>query len=219
VDGLAPGRTARDLGAGTGKFTGQLVRTGARVIAVEPIAEMRAKIEQLAGVCVLSGAAESIPLPDSAVDAVLCAQAFHWFATSAALAEIRRALRPGGILGLVWNVRDERVDWVAALSRIMAPYEGGAPRFHSGAWRRAFPAVGFGELIGAEFQHEHVGPPERVIVDRVLSVSFIAALPVADREQVAAAVRHLITSHPDLAGRDVVTYPYRTLAFSCRRAA
>src|SRR5687767_436287 len=99
--GLEPGRTVVDLGAGTGKFTRRLLATGARVIAVEPVAGMRAKLStDLPEVEVVEGSATSIPLADSSVDAIVCAQAFHWFATPEALAEMHRVLTPGGILGL-----------------------------------------------------------------------------------------------------------------------
>jgi len=95
--GLGPGKTVIDLGAGTGKFTPRLVATGARVVAVEPVAEMRAKlVAAVSNVAALEGTAEAIPRPDASVDAVVCAQSFHWFATRAALAEIHRVLKPGG---------------------------------------------------------------------------------------------------------------------------
>ncbi|PWC35942.1 class I SAM-dependent methyltransferase [Azospirillum sp. TSO35-2] len=216
--GLGEGKIALDLGAGTGKFTPYLSRTGATVVAVEPVGAM---LDQLVrhnpGVEAKPGSATAIPLADGTVDAVVCAQAFHWFANRDALAEIRRVLKPGGVLGLIWNVRDERVGWVAALTGIMTPYEGDAPRYHSGAWRRLFPADGFGPLQERRFSHGHRGTPERVIVDRTLSVSFIAALPAAERERVAETVRAMIAATPELAGRDEVTFPYETAAFFCRR--
>jgi SAM-dependent methyltransferase len=102
--GLGPGRVVVDLAAGTGKLARQLVPSGARVVAVEPLAEMRALIP--AGIEVLEGTAESIPLPDASADAVTVAQAFHWFDAEAALREIGRVLRPDGMLALVSNRRD-----------------------------------------------------------------------------------------------------------------
>ncbi|RBP02319.1 methyltransferase family protein [Roseiarcus fermentans] len=211
--GLGPGKTALDLGAGTGKFTPRLVATGARVTAVEPVAAMRAEFRRAnPDIDIAEGRAEAIPAADASVDAVVCAQSFHWFATPAALAEIRRVLKVGGALGLVWNVRDLRVGWVAALDEIMRPYESDAPRHESGAWRNAFPAPGFSALDERRFAHAHEGPPERVIVDRVLSVSFIAALDAAERAKVEDAVRGLIAAAPDLSGRDRVAFPYETVA-------
>ena len=113
--GLGPGREVADVGAGTGKFTALLATTGATVVGVEPVDAMRAKIDalQLPTVRAMAGTAQAIPLSAATLDAVVCAQAFHWFATRDALDEFHRVLRPGGKLGLVWNVRDESVDWVA----------------------------------------------------------------------------------------------------------
>ncbi|QNM96836.1 class I SAM-dependent methyltransferase [Chitinimonas koreensis] len=216
--GLGAGRRVLDLGAGTGKFSGLLAASGATVVAVEPVEAMRAQLAaRLPQVDVQAGTAEAIPLADASCDLVACAQAFHWFATPPALAEIRRVLKPGGELLLVWNVRDESVDWVAALTELMTPYEGDTPRFHSGAWRSVFPAEGFGPLAETAFDYVHAGPAEQVVVDRVLSVSFIAALPDAERERVAERLRALVAGHPALAGRAEVRFPYRTLAYRARR--
>ncbi len=211
---LAPGRTVVDLGAGTGKFTPRLVATGARVIAVEPVAAMLAKLSSaLPEVTALAGTAASMPLPDASVDAVVCAQAFHWFATAEALREIHRVLKPGGRLGLVWNMRDARVPWVARLDAIVNAYEGDTPRYYTGAWRAAFPFEGFGPFVERHFAHGHTGAPEDVIVNRVRSTSFIAGLPDGERAKVDAALRALVAGEPELAGREEATVPYETAAF------
>lgn len=215
---LGPGRTVLDLGAGTGKFTRLLANTGARVIAVEPVEAMRNKLaSDLPEVSVRDGAAESIPAADAAVDALVCAQAFHWFATKAALDEMYRVIAPNGRLGLVWNVRDETVPWVARLSELIAPYETGTPRFHTGDWRKPFPHPGFGPLEETRLPHGHTGPAEQVVVDRILSVSFIAALPRDEQERLAGRIRALIAAEPTLAGRAAVTFPYVTLACAATR--
>jgi len=111
-----------------------------------------------------------------------------------------------------------RVGWVAALDVIMRPYEVEAPRHESGAWRKAFPAIGFSALSERRFAYVHEGPPERVIVDRVLSVSYIAALGDTERAKITEAVRALIAETPDLAGRERVAYPYETIACWCFKA-
>ncbi|MCW6532285.1 methyltransferase domain-containing protein [Sphingomonas sp. MMSM20] len=215
---LAPGRDVLEIGAGTGKFIPLLRATGAHVLALEPVAAMRARLAQdHRDVTVLDGSAAAIPLADGAVDAVVCAQAFHWFATADALTEMRRVLRPGGVLGLIWNVRDEEVPWVAALTALTDPWEAGTPRYRSGAWRKVFPAPGFVEIGERAVRHAHVGSAAAVIVDRTLSVSFIAALPDAARDEVERQVRALIADTPALAGGGEIAFPYVTRMFAFRR--
>jgi len=107
-------RTVLDLAAGTGKLTERLLELDVDVIAVEPLEEMRVLVPAAAQS--MTGTAEEIPLADSSVDAVVVGQAFHWFDPPRALAEIARVLRPGGALGLFWNLDDDRVPWVAELA-------------------------------------------------------------------------------------------------------
>ena len=95
--GRRAGRTLLELGAGTGKLTRALTGSGARVIALEPVASMRACWPQTAPAAEpLDAVAEAIPLGDASVDAVFAAQAYHWFDPEAATAEVARVLRPGG---------------------------------------------------------------------------------------------------------------------------
>ena len=171
---LGPGRTVVDLAAGTGKLTRPLLSTGAEVVAVEPVAEMRAELP--AGARVMDGTAEAMPLATASADAVAVAQAFHWFEGDAALAEIHRVLRPGGALALVWNRRRMDEPLNRAIEELLAPHRGHPSAFHTGAWRAAFERT---ELFGP-FE-ERVFPNEQVLdadglVDRIASVSFIAAL-------------------------------------------
>ncbi|WP_296187092.1 class I SAM-dependent methyltransferase [Pseudomonas sp. UBA1879] len=207
-----------DLGAGTGKFTRLLSPLTRHLTAVEPVEAMRLEFAKaLPDTPVMPGTAEALPLPDNTVDAVVCAQAFHWFANQAALAEIHRVLKPGGRLGLIWNVRDESVDWVAEITRIITPYEGDTPRFHTGQWRLPFNGPHFAAPELSCFTYGHVGPAETVIMNRFLSVSFIAALPDAEKAVVAEQLRDLIKTHPALRGRDSIEFPYQTQAYLCRR--
>ncbi|VVJ22837.1 SAM-dependent methyltransferase [Amycolatopsis camponoti] len=106
-------RRVLDLGAGTGKLTLGLAELGLDVTAVEPDPEMRAELARtVPGAASLEGRAERIPLPDAGVDAVFVGQAFHWFDVPAAMTEIARVLRPGGVLVPMWNYEDDSVPWV-----------------------------------------------------------------------------------------------------------
>jgi SAM-dependent methyltransferase len=189
---LQPGTTVLDLAAGTGKLTRLLVRSGAAVVAVEPIAEMRAELSrQVPGVSVLAGTAEQIPLADGTVDAVTVASAFHWFEVERALREIRRVLVPAGGLALVWNARDERSALQHALSELMGPLRGDAPARGDRDWRSLLAASGlFERTERVLFPHEQL-VDEDGLVARVLSVSFVGALPAAARREIEERVRVL----------------------------
>ncbi|MGP3536228.1 class I SAM-dependent methyltransferase [Microbacterium sp. RD1] len=123
---LAPARLGdhalrvADVGAGTGKLTRVVRDLGAQVVAIDPDAAMlRTLRENVVGVPTYRGTAEAVPLPDAGMDAVVFGQAWHWVKIEAACAEAGRVLRPGGVLALVWNIRDDREDWVARLTAVM----------------------------------------------------------------------------------------------------
>ncbi|MGN8024770.1 class I SAM-dependent methyltransferase [Microbacterium sp. 22242] len=114
-------RTIVDIGAGTGKLTRAVLGLGVTsVTAVDPDEKMlEALRERTPGVQTVVGTAEALPLADATADGAVLGQAWHWVEPVAASREIGRVVRPGGALGLIWNVRDERVDWVRRLSGIM----------------------------------------------------------------------------------------------------
>ncbi len=195
--GLRPGAVVADVGAGTGKLTRQLLERGLRVVAVEPVGGMRALLARTApGADVRAGQAESLPLDDGGVDGIVAAQAFHWFATAATLSEFARVLRPDGRLGLIWNRRDDGQPLQAALGRLLAPYRRGTPAHADDSWKAAFSAGAPFELA-AEHRVAHAQALDADgLVDRVLSISFIAALPEAGARTVEAQVRALAAEGP-----------------------
>src|SRR5437763_3088354 len=120
--GLRPGRVVVDVAAGTGKLTRLLVPAGARVVAVEPQAEMLALLRgAVPEAKALEGTAEELPLPDEAADAVTVASAFHWFDRERALRELARVLRPAGALALVFNTRDPESELQRELTELLRP--------------------------------------------------------------------------------------------------
>lgn len=192
---LGPDMAVLDLGAGTGKLTAQLLQTRARMVAVEPVDEMLEELRRrVPRAEARAGTAESIPADDGEFDAVVVAQAFHWFDHPRALDEIARVLTPGGALGLVWNRRDERdVLWVQ-VEQLLAPHRAGTPAHRDGAWRRALQAdPRYAPLRLMEFDHQQQADAD-LLVDRVASISFVAALPERDRTGLLADVRGLATS-------------------------
>ena len=160
-------RTVLDLGAGTGKLTRDLVARGFDVIAVDPSEGMRTELGRaLPDVRVLAGSGESIPLDAGSVDAVLVAQAWHWGDATRAVPEVARVLRPGGRLGLLWNLRAELDGWPQALGRLLRRY--GSMEDHSDA-----PPVGppFGAIERHDIAWSNPISPE-ALIDLVASRSY-----------------------------------------------
>lgn len=110
--------TAVDIGAGTGISSGLFAARGARVIAVEPNAQMRA-LALASGLDAREGQADATGLPGAWADIVACFQAFHWFATGAAVAEFVRLLRRSGRIALVWNERDDGDAFTLGYGRVV----------------------------------------------------------------------------------------------------
>ena len=212
----APGLRAVDLAAGTGQLTEVLVAAGADVTAVEPLANMRAELERaLPSVRAMDGTAEQMPLPDASADAVLVGQAFHWFDAPAALAEIARVLVPGGALGLIWNLRDEGVPWMADLTVAL---RGAADvlAVSRGISERPLESDRFTAAERREF-------PNPVAFDRArlrewaASTSRIAVLPEGEREAALDGVVRLADEHPALANRRTFDMPFVAVAVRATR--
>ena len=211
--GVRMGADVVELGPGTGKLTRLLVAEGARVVTVEPVADMRQKLtEAVPGVRVVDGTAEATTLPSASADAVVAAQAFHWFRGDEALAEMHRVLRPGGRVGLMWAIRDERVPWVRALYDLIEPYEAAVPRYRRGGWRAVFERTElFTPLDEAHYAFDQEMDADRLAL-RLASMSFLAVLPDDERHRLQEEARALVA---DLGERFVL--PHVVDVFWCRR--
>ena len=201
-------RDVLDLGAGTGKLTTRLVERGLQVVAVDPIAEMLEMLRTaLPDTPALLGSAEQIPLPDNAVDAVLVAQAWHWFDQERAVAEIARVLRPGGRLGVLWNTRDERSGWVKDFGRIVGLE-------HDRDNATVDLPEPFTDIATHQVEWTNYITPQ-ALIDYVASRSYCITSPAEVRTRTLDEVRELLVSHPSLANATGLAMPYITV---CVRA-
>jgi len=218
--GIGPGKTVLDLAAGTGKLTRELVSSGAQIVAVEPIPEMRAKLASAVPEAeIRDGTAEAIPAENHSVDAVVVGQAFHWFDGIRALSELRRVLGPDGGLALIWQSRDASVPWVAKLNAIIDRADDGHPRFRTEAWRQAFDVTAlFDPLEKAEFAYVQRASAE-TLVDRVASISYVAAMSEERRQVFLDDVRELLATDSATAGQVVIELPHRVDVYVTRPRA
>lgn len=221
-----PGRPVRllDLGAGTGKLTAQLASlvigsSPVTVVAVEPDPQMLAELHrQLPGVSALPGRAESIPLPDGSVDAVLAGQAAHWFDLDLAMPEISRVLAPAGVLAALWNADDDRQDWIASLHQV----SGRASTPSLSAMRESDDSNGITDWLagaGSELYWplEHAGfeHAQRQTADSLIGTmrthSMFLIMEPAEREATLARVRDFLAATPQTAGGEF-NLPIYTIA-------
>ena len=216
--GLRAGVTVVDVAAGTGKLTRLLVPSGARVVAVEPVAPMRAYLEETCpGAEVLDGVAEDLPFADASVDAVTVAQAFHWFDGARAVASFARVLRPGGVLAVVYNHRDRQAPWLAAVNQLVEAQREETPHHWDGRWQDALAqSPSFTALPRADFDNPQVLTPDE-FVGRIRSLSFVGAMAPDAQSALLASVAALVAEHPDTAGRAELVVGQRTSVQTWRR--
>ena len=207
-DAGATVRDVLDLGAGTGKLTSRLVERGLNVVAVDPIPELLDVLRTtLPDTPALLGTAEQIPLPDNSIDAVLVAQAWHWFDPARAVAEVVRVLRPGGRLGLLWNVRDERLGWVKDFGKIVGLE-------HDWATMAVELPEPFTDVTTHRVEWTNYVTPQ-TLIDYVASRSYCITSPAEVRSRTLDEVRTLLATHPALANSTGIALPYITV---CVRA-
>lgn len=210
-----PYQEVLDVGTGTGTFTHQLEYWIPAVHAVEPDMRMLTILRRSCPNAIASlGSAEALPLPTDSVDAVFAVGSWHWFAHDAATAEIARVLRPGGRLGVAWNIPDDSVPWVADLNTIIHRHH--APGREPGTF--VLPP-------GAPF-----APPQSLVLcwdwevkldDLVLSLgtySHVLARPPQERSFLLGKAERYINEHVDV-NEDVIRMPIRTVCYRAQLLA
>jgi len=203
-----------DLGAGTGKLTAAVAAAGHRVIAVEPLAEMRERLSaSVAGARVLDGSAEAIPLAPESVDAVVVGAAFHWFDQERALTEIVRVLRGARVLAMLGNSLDSTLAWQRELRGLLGPATLGRP----GHWPEPERLLrDFAEVEDSEFPHSQPIDLAR-LRDYANSRSGFAVMPQALRDERLAQIGSL-WQRTFGGGGDPAEVRWITLVRRCRAA-
>jgi SAM-dependent methyltransferase len=203
-----------DLGAGTGKLTLGLAELGLEVTAVEPDPEMRAELGRtVPSATSLPGQAERIPLPDAEIDAVFVGQAFHWFDVPAAMTEIARVLRPGGVLVPMWNYEDDSVPWVAEFGKLSRT---GVSRAWTDGDQEPATHPAFEPFESRTFHHVQRRTAESLLETIATHSHMIVADP-AEAAAGLAEIRQFLAANPHTASGEF-DLPLRTWVFRARRS-
>lgn len=177
--GLVPGAVVADVGSGTGKLSELFLDRGYRVIGIEPNDEMREAAEGLKerypDFVNLAGQAETLPLEDHSVQAVMAGQAFHWFDPGKTRVELARVLVPDGLVMLIWNDRSpDATPFLRAYERLLTErcpeYSAISAQYANPSILRAFfGAAGYSE---ERFYNEQIFDWEG-LKGRALSSSYV----------------------------------------------
>lgn len=217
VDAMLPDGAVRvlDLGAGTGKLTGALIERGLDVVAVDPSASMlEVLVRRVPGARAVVATAEALPRDAASFDAasfdvVTVAQAWHWVDAPRASAEVARVLRPGGTLSLVWNIRDESVEWIRRFGEIA-----GSERSFRDLGEEPLVGPGFGPFERAEFPWSRSMTRDEVL-DLVRSRSWFLT---ADEDRRHEMIRDISRLVDDASIDGMVEMAYVTEVFRTRTA-
>ncbi|KII94948.1 hypothetical protein PLICRDRAFT_47946 [Plicaturopsis crispa FD-325 SS-3] len=235
VNGKPPLNIA-EIGSGTGIFTRALLAhpdwssAVGQLKAIEPSEGMRAtfaKNTKDKRVSTSHGTFHATGVEDGWADLVILAQAYHWCHPEydAAAAEFARILKPDGVVIFIWNLEDRNgAAWVAQLRKSYEEYEQGTPQFRLGLWRATFDTPSYKQFF--------VPPEEKVwnyplvatsdiVVQRILSKSYIAVLPEDKKAAVSKEVQAIVEKGEGKVWVDeangVFEYPYYTKAVVMRR--
>lgn len=203
-----------DIGAGTGKLTRAVLAAGAEAVAVDPDPRMLAALrEAVPGVETLDGTAERLPLPDASMDAAVAGQAWHWVEPAAASREVGRVVRPGGVLGLIWNSRDSDAPLVRRLMTVLPP----SPAEEYVTGQGPDVRAPFASPEGREWRWTRT-MDRPALVAMMRSRSFYLTASAAERATADDALGALLDDL-DVLGEATIEVPYVTRAFRAARPA
>ena len=204
-----------DIGAGTGILSKLLAPRVKTVFAVEPNSEMRLAAAEYCkdtpNVAVVNGSAEATTLPDSSVDFITAAQAFHWFKLEEARQDFSRILRPGGKVALAWNVRDTVSpigrEYESLLKSFCADYHSsGGGSIENLAYRLLFKNSIYDSRIFPNDRHVDL----ETLIGYALSTSYA---PIRGDEIYPAFIKSLIKFYETFAENGSVLLPMTTQSY------
>lgn len=203
-----------DVGAGTGKLTEVLLRLGHRVTAVEPSQDMLAQLRSAyPHLPTRLATGEGTGLAERSQDVVTYGQSWHWADPVAATREADRILRPGGVLGLIWNFMDHTDPRIAAVEAAMHSLDGGVSPTDDSARAVAAPF-----LVSERREFTSRQPmTTRSLADLVTTRSYYLARPQREQAELRRRVDAAVAAAFGSVGEEVIEVRHVTMAHAFRR--
>jgi ubiquinone/menaquinone biosynthesis C-methylase UbiE len=199
--GLHEGSKVMELASGTGKFTKAIRDNGYDLVTVEPsvgmIESFRKNFPEIP--CV-QGDSYKLPFDDNTFDALIIAQAFHWFADDASMKELARVLKSGGKLGMIWNQEDlsdlPEDHWQVQVSNYILSFDGDVPQYRHMKWPLAIKGQSY---VNPDYQEAYFKWQKKNNIEDIWpyweSRSYITALPKEKKIEVKAKVEELLKKY------------------------
>lgn len=207
-----PEQRVVDMGAGTGQLSRGFIEAGCHVDAVEPDNRMREVLAETPGLnSAVAGTAEQLPFADASATVIAGAQMWHWVNPELGVPETARVLRPGGVLAIIWNLRDDRTEWVHDMHEYV-----GLPDSYSYFQGAEVPDIGgpYGSTQVAEFEFTRPSSADELVG----LISTFSHVGTSERlAEIQAGVREIANTHPDIAGQETFEVPYVTNVFTAIR--
>ncbi|CAF1575592.1 unnamed protein product, partial [Adineta steineri] len=156
--------------------------------------------------------AEHIPFDDSSIDIIICAQAFHWFATHQTLTELNRVLKSNGLLILIWNNSDNQgIEWADNITKYVDSFKPkDVSRYKSMEWKAVFENQNlFSLLQQKQFSHKQRVTRD-LVLNRILSTSFVAALPSDEQTKLVDNVKKMLNDIEEIRNVNEFDISHRT---------
>ncbi|WP_080795020.1 class I SAM-dependent methyltransferase [Corynebacterium pacaense] len=208
LDLIPAGSRVLDVGAGTGKLTGQMHARGHDVCALDPSPDML-KVLRVAvpKVPCWRATAEATAVRGGVFDLITCAQTWHWVDVVGASSEFARV---APTVLLVWNNLDTRDPWVHRLSRIMHAGDVLKPGF--------LPHIGAPWAVSSTLRCDWSQTmTTQQIIELAHTRSYWLRAGETVRTRVDANLDWYLHEHLGFAPGEQIALPYRCDAFLLRR--
>ena len=213
--GINADAVVADVGSGTGILSKLLIPYARHVFGVEPNAAMRSEAEEVLGrlekFTSIAGTAEDTGLPDSFIDVIVVAHAFHWFDQEAAVKEFKRIAKKPALLAVLWNTRLDDTLFLRDYENLLETFGTDYRQVdHRKIEERQLEEYFLSDFEKQEFGNEQVLDKDG-LKGRLLSCSYVPKPGETDHDQLIRRAEEIFDEHQE---NGAVVLRYSTQVYS-----